>query len=358
MSPTTPRCRSRLSRLAAGAAVVVTVSALNVGLLPTPGAPRVHASTRRETIPVNSAGLTRVKWGVYSDSGQRGSAHVARFSRKTGAKVGRVLDFLPQGSWRSLTHAKWILLAHADKNYTLELSVPLLPARGGNLRDCAAGKYNRAWSSIGRQAVRYGHPDASMRLGWEFNGNWFAWRAAGQEWAYRSCFRQAVTAMRRVPGQRFSFVWNPNIGDQAMPAERAYPGDRYVTYVSVDIYDYSWINYRGNRPSTAAKHREWNRRLNGSHGLAFWSRFARTHGKPLAFSEWGLAWRRDGHGGGDNIVFMNKMMEFMTNPANRVAYATYFNSPNERILRHRIVGAGASFPRALLRYQGWVRRSR
>ena len=45
-----------------------------------------------------------------------------------------------------------------------------------------------------------------------------------------------------------------------------------------------------------------------------------AHGKQLSIPEWGVWGRADGHGGGDNPFYIAKMHEFMTDPANRVAY--------------------------------------
>ncbi len=299
-------------------------------------------------------------WGLYADSGVRARAQVADFRRATGAPISRVLEFAGGATWRDISRPDWVFNAHARQGYTLELSVPMLPReQPATLARCAAGAYNGYWRSIAQRAVKAGAADTSMRPGWEFNGDWYPWSALGpgQAEAYAGCFRQVVTTMRSVAGQRFTFVWNPNVSDQKMPAELAYPGDAYVDYVAVDIYDYSWINYRNNNPSDAARRAEWDRRLNGSRGLRFWADFARTHAKPLGISEWGLAWRADGHGGGDNVVFLDGMMSFITDPLNRVAYATYFNNPNRGDLRHRISGPGQGFAQAAARFRFWVTRA-
>lgn len=317
-------------------------------------------SQHSDTPPIEptAARYARPAWGVYSDSGVRGSAQVRQFSQATGAKIGRVLEFAGGATWRDISQPDWVFKAHARKGYTLEVSVPMLPReQPASLAQCARGDYNRYWQSIAQRAVKHGVPNASMRPGWEFNGGWYPWSAVGQARQYRGCFRQVVTTMRSVPGQRFTFVWNPNVNDQKMPAEQGYPGDAYVDYVSVDIYDYSWTLYRNNAATPAQSRAQWQHRYAGSRGLAFWARFAREHRKPLGISEWGLAWRSDGHGGGDNVLFLDAMMAFITDPANRVAYATYFNNPNRGDLRHRIAGPGQGFSRSATRYRQWVARA-
>jgi hypothetical protein len=86
--------------------------------------------------------------------------------------------------------------------------------------------------------------------------------------------------------------------------------------------------------------------LGGPRGLAFWSDFAKLHGKPMSLPEWGL-WRRDdGHGGGDNPFFITKMHEFMNDPSNNVAYQGYFDFNTEDGDVHQLrtlTGAGAVY---------------
>ena len=54
--------------------------------------------------------------------------------------------------------------------------------------------------------------------------------------------------------------------------------------------------------------------------------FAAAHGKPMAFPEWGLLVRSDGHGGGDNPYFIQKMHDFFMDPANNVVFHAYTNT--------------------------------
>jgi hypothetical protein len=53
--------------------------------------------------------------------------------------------------------------------------------------------------------------------------------------------------------------------------------------------------------------------------------FAAGQGEPLAFPEWGVAIRGDGHGLGDDPLYVNNMAAFIQTPANDVAYESYFN---------------------------------
>ena len=45
----------------------------------------------------------------------------------------------------------------------------------------------------------------------------------------------------------------------------------------------------------------------------------------MAVSEWGVTIRPDGHGLGDDPLYVNNLIAWMTNPTNGVAYESYFN---------------------------------
>ena len=45
----------------------------------------------------------------------------------------------------------------------------------------------------------------------------------------------------------------------------------------------------------------------------------------MALCEWGIAFLSDGAGLGDDPLYINNMAAFMKNPANDVAYESYFN---------------------------------
>lgn len=91
-----------------------------------------------------------------------------------------------------------------------------------------------------------------MRPGWEFNGGWYAWAAKGNAKEFAEYWRQIVTTMRAVPGAKgLTFCWNPTLGDQDFPADEAWPGDKYVDYVGVDVYDECWNKDTYPWPATA-----------------------------------------------------------------------------------------------------------
>ncbi len=287
--------------------------------------------------------------GVYR--GASNLAGVAGFERWLGREVGVRLDFLPGGSWEEIEGPGWQLRRWKGGGGTLVLTVPLLPGPwdrtyggGVSLRDCRSGAYDVHWTRLARNLVAHQLGTSRLRLGHEFNGGWYAWRAAGAEADFAGCFRRVVQAMRTVPGSAFRFDWNPALGHLDADPLRAYPGDPYVDTIGIDVYDQSWLPDTYPIPGDASpgevlerRQRAWSGMLHGDLGLEFWSHFARAHGKRLAIPEWGLTRRSDGHGGGDNPYFVEQVHRFVSDPANRVAYLIYFEH-DARDGEHRLTG--------------------
>ena len=91
----------------------------------------------------------------------------------------------------------------------------------------------------------------------------------------------------------------------------------------------------------------WNYLERGDHGLNFWVGYALSHGKPFGITEWASTWFSDGHAGGDNPFFIDKMLDYIADPAHHVARSFYFNSGNTPGVSHDITSATTKFPRAL-----------
>jgi len=113
------------------------------------------------------------------------------------------------------------------------------------------------------------------------------------------------------------FGWDPRT---------AWPGNSYVTYVGVGMYD-CWWQHPGATPA-----QRWNSLVYPKNspqgGLAFWQSFAASKGKPVTFPEWGLV-NATAHmcggsgGGGDDTYFIQQMYNWEVN--HNVAWETYFN---------------------------------
>lgn len=292
-------------------------------------------------------------------------------------------DFQARESWDNVANPMWQLRpwgkwVQARPGRRLILSVSLLP--GGwdlsgpkqgmidvgkpvSLERGAAGDYNKHFKMLAENLVKTGLGESILRLGWEFNGGWYAWRAKGKEAAFAEYWRQIVRTMRAVPGaEKLQFCFNPAQGYQQFPAEKAWPGDEFVDYVAADLYDDSWMadTYPWPKDATSAQiearqKKVWNELLlNGDHGLIFWKKFAAAHHKPLALPEWGVDNRPGGHGGMDNPYFIEQMHRFITDPANNVAFQCYFDvkaGDGDHLLAPGLKGLKTEFPRSAERFK-------
>jgi hypothetical protein len=268
------------------------------------------------------------------------------------------VDFIGGESWDNVEWPTWWLehwsaWEHAQPGRRLILGLPILagpPDRSGpvagrmdlripvTLEKGAAGAYNHHFRQLAENLVKHRMADVILRPGWEFNGGWYAWSAKGKAEAFAGYWRQIVRTMREVPGaEGLRFVWNPTLGEQDFPAEQAWPGDAYVDFVGLDVYDETWM--QGGYPwpegadatTIVARQRHvWETWTFGSaRGLRFWRDFAQAHGKPLSIPEWGVkrqnAAGQAQHGGLDDPYFVEQMHRFISDPANHVAFHGYFD---------------------------------
>jgi hypothetical protein len=314
--------------------------------------PSATPSSRQSPAPP-VAGPARPKLGVFRGTSR---SEVRAFERWSGADVDYVMDYSARDTWPEIADPQYMLDEWRDSGYRPVYAVAMLPATASaSLEAGARGEYDRYFRQLARNLVRADQADAILRVGWEFNVNVSRWKARDPA-VFKAYWRHVVAAMRSVPGQRFEFDWNVNASNIQIDAARFWPGGDVVDYVGVDVYDLGWEAGTYPYPDPcgevcrlAHQRAAWDEILGGERGLAFWSDFAKRHGKPMSVPEWGL-WRRDdGHGGGDNPYFVAQMHAFLTDPANNVAYQGYFEA-NEPGLGdyHRLrtlSGAGSTFRR-------------
>lgn len=321
--------------------------------------------------------------------GPNASAEVDGVARWLGRPAIWGEDFIGGESWDNVEWPTWWLehwsgWQRQQAGRRLILGVPLLagpPDRSGpthgtkdlkvpvSLEKGAAGAYNHHFRQLAENLVKHGLADAILRPGWEFNGGWYAWAAKGKSAAFAEYWRQVVRTMRAVPGaEQLRFAWNPTLGEQDFPAEQAWPGDAFVDYVGLDVYDETWSreSYPWPKDSDAAaiaarQRKVWAEWIFGSaRGLRFWRDFAAAHGKPLVIPEWGVkrqnAPGQEQHGGLDDPYFVEQMRAFVDDPANHVAFHCYFDydcPPPEG--QHRLTpgpkGEASTFPAASARFR-------
>jgi len=264
--------------------------------------------------------------GVYG--GALDPPAVSDFAATLGGRPRFAMDFLDGSSWSTIDSPNAAVSQWAGSGYTMIWGVPMLPNSGASLATGATGAYNGYFSTLAAALVADGQGNSIIRIGWEFNGGWFPWAANGQAAAFIGYWQQIVTAMRSVPGANFSFEWNPTRGDLGVgDLANYYPGDAYVNYVGLDVYDVEWGSYPG-MPA------EFQNMETQPYGLDWLASFSAAHNKPMVFPEWGLGWgtcSSDGQPvsgsaqvcGGDDATFINLMSQWIA--THNVFEATYWD---------------------------------
>jgi hypothetical protein len=271
---------------------------------------------------------------------------MAAFAQETNTSPTVATDYLVDNDgWADMDGSdgslNWLLTPYRATGYTLSLGVPMFPTGvGASLATGATGAYDSYFTTLAQTLVAGGQANAYLRLGWEFDGSWTPWYAGtpSAEASFASYFQQIVTAMRSVPGEQFRFVWDPDVGaftESAYSVAAAYPGNAYVDVIGVDAYDQSWAS-----PQTPTN--AWSSTTLPA--LTAAQQFASANGKPLAFCEWGVTIRSDGHGLGDDPYYINQMVSWMQSPSNDVTYESYFDADTGGV---NSLITGGSFPNSL-----------
>ncbi|WP_050453706.1 glycoside hydrolase family 26 protein [Candidatus Burkholderia verschuerenii] len=241
----------------------------------------------------------------------------AEFGDWVGQPVSYRVVFVDDSSWRTIANPYFLgatrqWFAANPKNVEV-VSVPLA-AKGSPsdvLQSVADGQQDDVYRQLAQRLKDTGAPERIIvRLGWEFNGNWFAWTAARSPDTFARAFRHVALLMRKeTPGLRFE--WNlARTGERNFDWNRAYPGNDVVDIVSMDVYD----QYT----------KGWDDLRNGSSGLVAFRAFAKAHGNPEAYPEWGLS--TSSHGLGDDPEFVEGMHEWFNAPDANVLYQAYWNT--------------------------------
>ncbi|HEX3706698.1 MAG TPA: glycosyl hydrolase [Mycobacteriales bacterium] len=265
------------------------------------------------------------------------------FAKWRGAAIQTATDFIGGGAWGPIEHPLVLSLAwRKDYAVRLVVSVPMWPATGGSLEGAAAGEYNDHYAELAKTLVGDGRADSIIRLGWEFNTPYFRWqvKSAADAARYAEAWRQAVNSFRSVTGQRFTFVWNPNLSDGGIDPALAYPGDAYVDDIGLDVYD------RSLTPGQDDAQR-WDSIVNQRVGLRWQAQFASSHHKAIALPEWGLVHDpASPTAGGDDPGFIRQMHAWFAD--HNTAFEDYFNASADG---EQFAINGGDFPQAVAVYR-------
>jgi hypothetical protein len=255
---------------------------------------------------------------VYRGAGCGGRDRLPAFERFAGVEVQGVTDFIDFRSWDHFDRSVvWIADCWKRSKKALSLSIPMLVRDGSTLEQGARGDFDAHFARAAEVLVERGFGAAYLRLGLEFNGNWFPWKAEAAPEAYVAYFRRIAGIFRQAKGAHFKVVWNPNIGRMSIEPDRVYPGDEHVDVVAQDVYN----------PATPGRDEtlegRWGYVRSQPYGLVWLADFAKAHHKPMAFPEWGTGLRPDGFGGGDDPHFVRQMAAWIRQ--HDVAFHSYFD---------------------------------
>ncbi|MEU3334978.1 glycosyl hydrolase [Streptomyces sp. NPDC006668] len=246
-------------------------------------------------------------FGAFLDSGASGIARMAELSTWLGGADLRVgHTYLPGNHWSDIEGAPGFLDVWADwrterNDRMLVLNVPMLDHNEDGVSDArvrrllrlgAAGTFDRHFRALAERLVELDVPDTVIVLGWEMNGITYTSRCGPDPEAWKTYWNRIVTTMRSVPGQKFRFDFAPTRGRDAIPWTQCYPGDDTVDIIGMDSYD---------QPSGLS----FDEQVKEPYGLQAHVDFARSHGKPISYPEWGL------FRNGDNAEYMKRMLAWM-----------------------------------------------
>ena len=270
-------------------------------------------------LPRVQADMTQVvsRLGVYLGPGCMGTARLQDFTAWLGRRPSHGIDFLSDHSWPELVKAATrSARCWQPEGLAMSFAVPMLPRNGNaTLAAGSRGDYDAYFADVARVLVAHGFGSAVVRVGWEFNHNWFGWRADKDPQAFVVYWRRIVDAMRAVPGAKFRFDWCTGWSKGQIAPDEVYPGDAHVDIVGMDLYNTSW--------NPMGPEQRWALKLSAPFGLDWQKSFAAAHGKPVSFPEWGTGLRPDGRGGGDDAYFIDKMVAWLA--TSDLAYHNYWD---------------------------------
>ncbi len=254
--------------------------------------------------------------GVY---GANSPSAIREFESFLGREVDAIHGVVGGANWWDFTQsAQWAANdLWKDIDRPVLWSVPLLVWNGNpTLEQAAAGNFNGYYTDVAESllAGRQGDNDPIyIRTGWENNLQNFPWSSVGHEDAFIGAFRQFVDSFRDV-SDRFRFEWNINHTWDGADPMRAYPGDAYVDVMGMDIY---WnVGQQGYNAQVA-----WDHMRSAPRGLEWFERQADAHGKPTAYSEWGVD--------SNDASFIKNMEAWFE--SHDVVYQSYWNSSDNGI---------------------------
>jgi hypothetical protein len=224
-----------------------------------------------------------------------------------GRPVDYAVSFLNHNSWSEFDSSAGWVTGQWSGHEKLLFSVPLI-TNDADLGTAATGAYNDHYLVAAQKIAAY-DPSATIRVGWEMNGDWFPWHASANPDAYVGAFHQLVDVFRSV-SPNFKFDWTPNIGTNAIDPANLYPGDGYVDTIGLDMnIGKSWFEGKSGD-------QVWDYLLHEPNGLEWQRDFAAAHGKQMSYPEYATD-MNDGQ-------FVTHMADWIK--SNNVAFHSWWNA--------------------------------
>ncbi|GLX67043.1 hypothetical protein [Paenibacillus glycanilyticus] len=276
------------------------------------------------TVPTgNRSGLPWMSGVYHTTNDQANWTSIQNFETWRGRLADITTNFPYRYSWDIMTVSGAFLNGWQNAPWTPTYAMPMFPENiGATFSACAAGSYNSYWTTFAQNLISHGQGSAIIRLGWEFNGDWFAHSVTTANMTdWKGCFRQVASTLKAAD-PNIKIDWNVNRGHGLKAAGNAdpalvYPGDDVVDYIGVDSYD-QWPPVFSDATWTSSH-------LGGSYGLQHWIDFAVAHGKKFSVPEWGLYHGAAPNYGNDNPFYIEKMWSFFNSLGSTLAYEAYYD---------------------------------
>jgi hypothetical protein len=226
-------------------------------------------------------------------------------------------------TWASMD-ALWstkIGFANGKWKGAMSIAQPMF-ADNETIQQCASTSEITTWAKDLKKVwpSRY----AYIRLGWEFNGDWYHWGVKpGDQAAFKSCWIKWYTLVKRV-STKFELVWNPNnqSSDANLDVRDFWPGSAYVDAAGPDGYA---LSFGGKLMSPDRKG------PNGEPlGINTWVSWVASKGVPFAVPEWAIrdveVW------GSTDPAYIDQMRAAFVKAARSatgLAYESYFDGGPE-----------------------------
>ncbi len=250
------------------------------------------------------------------------------FARWRGSPLGLATGWAPWNNWNGmLSYMKGGGPARLKaRNANVSIGLGLFPKTGGNLADCAAGRYASMFRTMGSSLAAKGVGDAEIRLGWEASNAGYPWTAVGKSATqWKACFTSAARALK-TGSPRLRIAWHMAKKGK-INVNTIWPDGAPITNIGVSHYDDPWARF-----GMETK--------NGSPvGLRAWLAFAKKKGKKLELAEWGVGRR------GDNPAYIQNMYDFFRAAGSDLAHEGYLNGNGHELL------APTRWPKSSARYR-------